>query len=196
MAAPKNLEELQVYSTEKYATEPFKRKRSENPDFDASKKSTKTNPKFIFNEIKDWTPNSRYLMINLFYNILGETPPRTNKGKLPSIDEAALETMRNPIAKKLIALRKMKKTLDSFLLVRRLVHPDNHFAGDPSPFGVKGVIKFAPYTFDGIERIFTKAGESIPINTDKQARNAFICPSATIEIDNIDPVNHSILEQL
>ena len=125
-------------------------------------------------QIPNWNLNSRNLMINLFFNVLKEKHSKT-KDKLPSINADALSKMKNPIAGELITFRSNKKTLDSFKNVSSYIYdPDIYYdGGTPCK---KANIKFNVLGYDNIERIFSVAGESIPINTDKRARKAFITP--------------------
>lgn len=151
---------------------------------------TKTKIKVI-----DWNLNSRNLMINLFFNVLKEKF-RAVKGKLPSIDAETLSKMNSPIAAGLIKYRSNKKTLDSFKNVDKYLYPSEIYkCGDISCN--KANIKYNVLSFDNVERIFTVAGQSIPINADKRVRNAFIVPHWDIISEGLlDEGTKKILNQL
>lgn len=146
-------------------------------------------------KVIDWNLNSRNLMINLFFNVLKEKY-RTVKGKLPSIDAEALSKMRSPIAAGLIKYRSNKKTLDSFKNIDHYIFPSTYYGGLDISCN-KANIKYNVLSFDNVERIFTVAGQSIPINADKRARKAFIVPFwDTISEDLLDEGTRNILSQL
>lgn len=158
----------------RFAREPMKRRRQ--PDG-----SLRPEP--------DWSLASRYLMTHLFFNVLREDIPRNQKkGTLPSLDAEALERMRSPLAAALVTLRQEQRTLASYRNADDFVSvhlpdtpPRAHFA-----FNVLG--------FDGVERIFTRPGESLPLNLDKGARRAFITPLDTVARSDLDADTLALLD--
>lgn len=178
----KTLEDLK----EEFKTEPVKNKKV---------KGTKEKIKVI-----DWNLNSRNLMINLFFNIFGEKH-RTAKGKLPTIDATALGKMNNTIAADLITYRSNKKTLDSFKNVSSYINPGSLYREEVYNGVIvnpdKATIIFNVLGFDNIERIFTAADRSIPINVDKRARKAFVVPNwGRLSAKDLGDKTLSILSQL
>lgn len=149
----------------------------------------------IKQQVIDWNLNSRHLMINLFFNVFKEKH-RIIKGKLPSIDAEALSKMKNSISGDLITYRSNKKTLDSFKNVDSYIHCADVFFDDDS-VRKKATVKFNVLGFDNVERIFSVAGQSVPINTDKRARCAFIVPYwSTISENVLDEDTKNILNQV
>lgn len=137
-------------------------------------------------EVVNWNLDSRNLMINLFFNVLGEKGKRTAKGKLPSIKAEVLENMKHPIAMEIVKFRSDTKTLQSFLNVSSYLTSSKFFLekGEKSSCE-KGVIKFNVLGFDNIERIYPVAAESVPISVKKEVRKAFIVPKDNF-IDEMD----------
>lgn len=151
-------------------------------------------------KVSDWNLDSRNLMINLFFNILGEKY-RTAKGKLPSIDAKALGKMDNPIAGDLITYRSNKKTLDSFKNVNSFINEASLYQEEIHRGVIiaadKATVVFNVLGFDNIERIFTVAKKSIPINIDKRARKAFKVPDwGRVSAKDIGEDSLKILNQL
>lgn len=170
----------------KYPTEPIKRKRV-----------AKSGGGFELVPTPDWTLNSRMLLVHLFFNVLGEKAPRNvPKGKLPSIDAEALEAMNTPIAAKLSAYRSMDKTLKSIENATSFVYPAAAF-GQPG-HEERALLRFNPLGYDNVERVFSVAGRSIPINVDKRARNAFTVPTQTVSTADVmaNPKNAALLAPL
>lgn len=151
-------------------------------------------------EPKKWTLNSRFLMVHMFFNVIGEKAPRTQKGKLPSIDADALEKMGSPLAQALVAYRSDAKTLGSLQSATAFIRPQSDFNGGlVSPTGEKAIIRYSPLGYDNIERVFSVKDVSIPLNVDKRGRNAFITPPATkptAEVLQADPRNQDYLVAL
>lgn len=180
MAKAQSLEDL---NDGRFDKEPIKNKRQPNLSFDSSRKATKDNPKFITAPVVEWTPNSRHLMIHLFYNVIGEKAKK-RKDKLPSLDESTMTKFKTnmgiELGKKIIKFRKDSKVLASLKNAMTHVYDDSCFSGDSSPKGKKAVVTFNPLGYDNVERIFTRAGESIPINTSKLVRKAFVTPEKNI----------------
>lgn len=179
--AKKTLEDLK----EEFKEEPFKNKKVAG-----SKEKVK---------VTDWNLDSRNLMINLFFNVLGEKH-RTAKDKLPSIDANALGKMDNSIAGDLITFRSNKKTLDSFKNVNSFIkaslYREEVYRGIIVSVD-KATVIFNVLGFDNIERIFTAAKRSVPINMDKRARKAFKVPDwGRISAKNIGEDSLKILSQL
>ena len=175
----KNLKDLA--ESHKFDTEPVKTKKV------GSKKV----------KVADWTLNSRHLLIHLFYNVLGNKPSKKDDTKLPSIDEENLVKMNSPLAQKLIKYRKTQRILDSLQNASQFVKNGDEFPKDSIPSLYKAVMQFSPSTYDNVERIFTVAEGSIPINADKRVRNALTVPSETIDESQIlSPSSLSILKQL
>jgi len=176
----------------RFNTEPMKNKRHNNPDFDSSKKSSKDNPKFLTVPTVNWTVQSRYLLIHLFYNVLAEKA-RSRGDKLPSIDESTINTFKSPEALKigqmLVNYRKDAKILTSLQNAMTHVRDDSQFIGDPSPTGKKAIVTFQPHGYDNVERIFTRSGESIPINADKRVRYAFVTTEPTLAAEEVSKEN-------
>lgn len=145
----------------------------------------------------DWSLNSRYLLCHLFFNILRESVPKgVAKGKLPSIDAEALEKMSTPIAPKLVQYRSNDKTLKSIQNAQAHVFPGadfGHTDGQP-----RALLRFNVIGYDNVERIFSVAERSIPINVDKRARNAFVTSEAQIATTDVlaDPRNKAIFDAI
>ena len=147
----------------------------------------------------NWTLNSRYIIIHLFYNVLGEKAPRNlPKGKLPSVDAASLEKMSVPIALRLIKQRSAVKALQSIANALTFVKPQQLFApGLASPTEQKAVVRFNTVGYDNIERVFSMAKRSIPLNLDKAGRRAFVTPASTFAAEQItDPATRGLLASL
>ena len=173
----KNLKDLA--ESHKFDTEPFKMKKL------GSRKV----------KVADWTLNSRHLLIHLFYNVLGNKPSRKDDSKLPSIDEESLLKMNSPLAEKLIKYRKTQRILDSLTNASQFVKDGRDFP--PSlESEYKAVMQFSPSTYDNVERIFTVAEGSIPINADKRVRNALTVPSSKISSESLSAETLSILSQI
>lgn len=180
--AKKTIEDLK----EEFKTEPVKNKKVKG-----SKEKI---------QVIDWNLDSRHLMINLFFNIFKEKY-RTVKGKLPSTDANALEKMDNPIAADLITYRSNKKTLDSFKNVSSYINEGTLYQEEKHSGVIisedKATVIFNVLGFDNIERIFTAAKRSIPINIDKRARKAFKVPEwGRISSKKLDEEILNILSQL
>lgn len=177
--AKKTLEDLK----ELFKEEPFKNKRV------AGQKEKV--------RVIDWNLDSRNLMINLFFNVLKEKH-HTAKDKLPKIDAMALSKMTHPIAGELIKFRSNKKTLDSFKNVSSYINSSENYINETDVITPvdKATLLFNVLGYDNVERIFTVAAKSIPINTDKRARNAFIVPSSKISAKELDDETLSILSQI
>lgn len=145
----------------------------------------------------DWSLNSRYLLCHLFFNVLKEQQPRNvPKGKLPSVDAEALEKMKTPIAQKLVQYRSNDKTLKSIQNAQSFIYPGEAFGHtDGLP---RALLRFNVIGFDNVERIFSVAERSIPINVDKRARNAFVTPTEQVDTATViaDPRNASLLAQV
>ena len=143
----------------------------------------------------DWSLNSRYLLCHLFFNVLKEQQPRNvPKGKLPSVDAEALDKMNTPIAAKLVQYRSNDKTLKSIQNAQSFVYPGAAFGHTDGQ--ARALLRFNVISFDNVERIFSVAERSIPINVDKRARNAFVTPTEQISSEKVavDPRNVAILE--
>lgn len=146
-------------------------------------------------QVVAWNLDSRNLMINLFFNVLKEKG-RSIKGKLPSIKADSLAKMKHPIAAQLITFRSNTKTLDSFKNVSSYIHNPKYFLTE-GPSCDKAVVIFNVLGYDNIERIFTAAGRSVPINTDKRARKAFVTPGwDNIKAHELNKKIMNILSQL
>ena len=175
--AIKNLKDLA--ESHKFDTEPVKTKK-----FGSSKV-----------KVADWTLNSRHLLIHLFYNVLGNKPSKKDDTKLPSIDEENLLRMNSPLAEKLIKYRKTQRILDSLLNASQFVKDGREFP-ESIPSEYKAVMQFSPSTYDNVERIFTVAEGSIPINADKRVRNALTVPQEKVSESEISSESLSILRQI
>lgn len=140
-------------------------------------------------EPKKWTPNSRHLFINMFFNLMGEKKPRAKKGGgLPSIDASTLENMSTPIAAQLIEFRQISKTLTSVKGALQYIFPEGHFVpSHTSPTGQKALIAYNTMGFDSIERIYTVEKKSLPLNVDKKVRNAFVSTEPSIPVGELSP---------
>lgn len=136
-------------------------------------------------EIKKMTPNSRYVLIHYLFNVLKLPVPRNlKKGELPSTDAANMERQSHPFAARLTQWRSMGRALQSIQGALGFCKPQEVFAGDlASPTGQKAVFWFNIVGHDNIERCFTLAKRSIPINLHKPGRKAFITPEATLDRD-------------
>lgn len=173
MAATPTLTDL---ADGRYATEPLKKGKS------------------------NWTLNSRYIIIHLFYNVLGEKAPRNlPKGKLPSVDAASLEKMSTPIALRLTRHRSAVKAVQSIQNALTFVKPQNLFAAAPvqSPTGDCAVVRFNTVGYDNIERVFSMAKRSIPLNLDKAGRAAFVVPTPNLALADVpDAATRDLLASL
>jgi hypothetical protein len=150
---------------------------------------------------RGWTLNSRYIVIHYFFNVLGEKRPRNlKKGTLPSIDAAALEKMANPVAGRLLEWRSALKAMQSIQNALTFVKSENAFAqgGPISPSGAKAVFRFVTTAHDNVERVFTQAKRSIPLNLDKSGRKAFIVPAYKVPTAAVtaDPANAALVAHL
>lgn len=145
----------------------------------------------------DWSLNSRYLLSHLFFNVLKEQQPRNvPKGKLPSVDAEALEKMHTPIAPKLVQYRSNDKTLKSIQNAQSFVYPGAAFGHTDGQ--ARALLRFNVISFDNVERIFSVAERSIPINVDRRARNAFVVPTETVDTEVVmqDERNAEILRKI
>lgn len=145
----------------------------------------------------DWSLNSRYLLCHLFFNILKEATPRNvPKGKLPSVDAEALEKMSTPIAAKLVQYRSNDKTLKSIQNAQTHVFPATAFGKTDGQD--RAILRFNIIGFDNVERIFSVADRSIPINVDKRARNAFITTPDTVDTATVlaNPKNKALFDAI
>jgi hypothetical protein len=105
--------------------------------------------------------------------------------------------MKNPIAGKLVTLRKQKKVLEGLMSVDKFLLPDKWFIGNVvSQFKVKALFRFDVHVFDNVERIFTQAKRSISLNIPKMARRAFVCPAPTVDESEISCASISILRKI
>lgn len=157
---------------EKYAAEP-KPKRTGEPN---------------------WTILSSHLLGHVFFNIFGEKVAKKNQveGKLPSMDAKAVAKFKSPgataLATAITEYRSKSRQHSSFenALTQLYEIPNQkNFA--------KGFINLKGIEQDNVERIFTRAEESIPLNMDKVARNAFKATSEETldlrEFIGADPAN-------
>lgn len=145
----------------------------------------------------DWSLNSRYLLCHLFFNVLKEQQPRNvPKGKLPSVDAEALEKMHTPIAPKLVQYRSNDKTLKSIQNAQSFVYAGAAFGHTDGQ--ARALLRFNVIGFDNVERIFSVAERSIPINVDKRARDAFVTPTERVDTATVtaDPRNAALLAQV
>lgn len=191
MGKPVNIQDL---NDGRFSSEPIRRRRIENPDFDPSKKSTPSNPKFLFVMTRAWSVSSRYLLIHLLTNVLGQKLKGT-KGKLPSIDEEALSKCTHPIAKLIVEYRSKLKTAQSISSALKYVFPNESFIGEPSHTGFKVQMEWQAQGYDCVERIFATS-DSLPLNTDKRVRNCLVCPPPTLEEKDIPAQSLLLLKQI
>ena len=177
--APK-IETLQdIADSHKFDTEPIKMKKVGSAKV----------------KVADWTLNSRHLLMHLFYNVLG-FKAKGRGDKLPSIDEEALMSTKHPLAEKLIRYRKLNRICDSLKNASQFVRPGTEFDNSMIDAPNKAVMQFNPATYDNVERIFTVAEKSIPINADKRVRNTFIVPTDTVSADELDADSLVILKSI
>lgn len=135
----------------------------------------------------DWNSNSRHLLVHLFFNIFGEKAKmsRQDPTKLPSLDAKAMEKLKTPegrsLGKKITHLRSLTRSLDSFLNAMKFIFPASAFGVEDSH--EHALISYRTMGADCVERVFTKSEESIPLNLDKSARNAFVTSGAFVPLE-------------
>jgi hypothetical protein len=146
-------------------------------------------------KVLDISLNGGHLLLHLFYNHFEETFPRNVKAdKLPSADAEALGKMNNPIASRIVTYRSNAKTLGSLRNATTHISPATTFGvNEAQP---RARLLFNVISFDNVERIFSQAEQSVPINMDKRGRRAFIVPSATVPTEEVlsNPLNAAIFE--
>ncbi len=159
------------------------------------------NAQGVMQTIPNISITSTHLLAHLFFNILKEKPGRVGKSGIPSLDAQTLSDFQSPLAAKIVEFRSLERTLSSFKNAQAYVKPYKAFKilhpeGSPeidleSP---RGLVFFNPIAYDNVERIFSVAEQSIPLNVDKQARNAFEVPAAQVGIEEIsDPLTFTLL---
>ena len=132
----------------------------------------------------NWTLNSRYLLLHLFYNVLEQKRGRTKKGALPKLGANELGRMTHPLAANIVEYRSRAKTLGSLKNAQTYQRPARSFT-EPTGTPTRAVIKYNTVGYDNVERIFTQAGESIPLNLDKRGRRAFVVPPTKVPATEI-----------
>lgn len=121
----------------------------------------------------DWTLNSRNIMaVALFHHLQLPAPRGTKPESLPSMSADVLEKFDHPLAKLLIEYRSKAHALRSVEGAIKYIHPATDFGRNGGPSC--SVLIFTPQGYDNVERIFTKAGVSIPLSADKRVRYAFL----------------------
>lgn len=121
-----------------------------------------------------WSVLSSQLLGHVFFNVHGEKVPKKNvsEQKLPSMDAKSTAKFKMDgsivLAQAITDFRSKGRQLSSFenaLEQTYEIKGQDNFA--TAFINLKGMEQ------DNVERIFTRAGESIPLNMDKVARNAF-----------------------
>ena len=134
---------------EKYKTEPMKKGRP------------------------DWTLNSRNLIIACLFGPMKQKLPRGAKDKMPSIAAPVLEKMDTPLAGLIIKYRSKAHSLTSIRNALEQVRTEKDFdPGSETPDAARARVIFNVVNFGNVERIFTRAEDSIPISADKRVRYA------------------------
>lgn len=141
------------------------------PALESLKKEFEFEPKSS-KGVQKWGLGSRKLIIHLFANILGEKFRMPKDDKLPSCDAKTMDKFKGSVAfelgARISAHRSAERSLSSFKNATKFIYPA------ANGLCHKALIGYRPLGFDNVERIFTKAEESIPLNLDKQARKAFL----------------------
>lgn len=131
-------------------------------------------PKMKRNGEYGWSILSSQLLGHLFFNVFGEKVPKKNvsEQKLPSMDSKATAKFKMEdsivLAQAITEYRSNSRQLSSF---ENALEQTYEIKGQDNY--ATAFINLKAVEQDNVERIFTRAGESIPLNMDKVARNAF-----------------------
>lgn len=139
-----------------------------------------------------WTLNSRNLIAACLFGKMGMAVPRNAaKDKLPSIAAPQLEKCSHPFAGVLKEWKSKAHTVSSIKSATGHIRDAEAFG---QTGGRRARIVYNVINFGNVERVFTKAEESVPISADKRVRYA-LAPSDGTTVDTAQ-LRPSILAML